>query len=156
MNYKTTQCNKKQKRLHRVLMESKIGRKLDKNEIVHHKDGDKTNNIIENLELMTRGEHLRIHPEIKEAATLAKQKYIIDYDLLFGMYVNQDMTANQISVLLNVPLYSVNSFIWKNKIKHKKEHILCCVCGDKARYKKDQLCSKCYHKIYFQRRKNEI
>lgn len=47
--------------LHRVLMENKIGRLLRPDEDVHHADGNKTNNVIENLELLERAEHARRH-----------------------------------------------------------------------------------------------
>ncbi len=46
---------------HRYIMEQYIGRKLKPEEIVHHIDGDKTNNEISNLKIMTRGEHSRLH-----------------------------------------------------------------------------------------------
>lgn len=46
---------------HRYLMEAKLGRKLMPNEIVHHRDGDKHNNALDNLELTSRPEHVRIH-----------------------------------------------------------------------------------------------
>lgn len=42
---------------HRLLMENYLGRKLKSNEIVHHKDHDKLNNSISNLEITTRTEH---------------------------------------------------------------------------------------------------
>jgi len=45
---------------HRIVMEKKLGRYLDKKEIVHHKDGDKENNNVDNLELCeSRGKHSR-------------------------------------------------------------------------------------------------
>lgn len=34
---------------HRLIMEKCLGRKLLRNEIVHHKDGDKSNNNLKNL-----------------------------------------------------------------------------------------------------------
>lgn len=46
---------------HRLIMEDKLGRFLDKKEIVHHIDGDKLNNSPENLELHTRESHLMEH-----------------------------------------------------------------------------------------------
>jgi hypothetical protein len=36
---------------HRVVMEKKLGRSLKKGESVHHKDGNRTNNDPDNLEL---------------------------------------------------------------------------------------------------------
>jgi hypothetical protein len=46
---------------HRAIVERKIGRRLDRNEHVHHKNGDTLDNRIENLELLTHSEHSRRH-----------------------------------------------------------------------------------------------
>ncbi len=46
---------------HSVIMERHIGRKLRKGEVVHHINGIKTDNRIENLQLMTSSEHSRLH-----------------------------------------------------------------------------------------------
>jgi hypothetical protein len=32
--------------------------------VIHHKDGDKTNNSMDNLELMTQSEHTRFHDSL--------------------------------------------------------------------------------------------
>ena len=45
----------------RILMEQKLGRPLEPNEDVHHIDGNKNNNNIDNLEIIKHGEHQRIH-----------------------------------------------------------------------------------------------
>jgi len=46
---------------HRKIMEKHIERRLRSDEIVHHIDGNRHNNDISNLEILTRAEHARLH-----------------------------------------------------------------------------------------------
>jgi len=54
---------------HRLVLENTLGRKLLKREIVHHADGNPTNNRLSNLILLSPETHVRIHclgkPNIK-------------------------------------------------------------------------------------------
>ena len=58
---------------HRYLMEQFLERKLDKDEIVHHKDNNTLNNNMENLIILTRYEHAKLHltPDICRMGGLA-------------------------------------------------------------------------------------
>lgn len=46
---------------HRFRMIRHLGRDLYPDEVVHHKDRNKTNNSLDNLQLMTSSEHTRLH-----------------------------------------------------------------------------------------------
>ncbi len=46
---------------HRVKATKKIGRPLRSNEVVHHIDGNKRNNRMSNLQVMTRSQHYKLH-----------------------------------------------------------------------------------------------
>lgn len=49
---------------HRYVMEQNLGRKLNKEEIIHHKNGKKDDNTIENLMIVNKHNHLTIHSKI--------------------------------------------------------------------------------------------
>jgi hypothetical protein len=62
--YMTERIDGKRLYQHRYVMEQHIGRELKKDEVVHHKDGNRLNNDISNLELMTAKEHGIHHAKI--------------------------------------------------------------------------------------------
>jgi len=77
-NYRGQKVNGKKVDVHRHLMETIIGRPLQPNEVVHHKDGNKLNNAPENLMIMTRSEHTKLHmrdlPNLHTQTTADKRR----------------------------------------------------------------------------------
>lgn len=72
--YKAIKVNGIKRDEHRYIMEQHIGRKLSRNEVVHHKNGDKRDNSIENLEIMSLSEHTKKHQMGKVRSEKTKQK----------------------------------------------------------------------------------
>lgn len=46
---------------HRFIAEKSLGRPLKENEVVHHLDGDRANNRVENLLVLESGQHTKLH-----------------------------------------------------------------------------------------------
>lgn len=56
-DYKKMTIDGKQYKTHRVMMEKHLGRPLEPNEVVHHKDEDRYHNEVGNLEVMLKRPH---------------------------------------------------------------------------------------------------
>ena len=59
--YVTENGKRRARREHRVVVEQSIGRRLEPWEVVHHKDGNPSNNAIDNLEVVEFGAHTAEH-----------------------------------------------------------------------------------------------
>lgn len=66
---------------HRLLLELQLGRRLNKGEIVHHVDGDKTNNSLSNL-LLCSGDfdHRKVHGQLERVAMSLVRDGAIKFD----------------------------------------------------------------------------
>lgn len=64
VRYRELWVKGKLEKVHRLVMEKHLGRKLRHDEVVHHIDGNGLNNSIENLQVMKRGEHSRLHADV--------------------------------------------------------------------------------------------
>lgn len=77
---------KKYKLEHRLIMENKLGRKLNKHEVVHHIDNNIKNNAIENLWLTDHANHRRSHLSLSKAAWEAVRHGSIVFNHETGTY----------------------------------------------------------------------
>jgi hypothetical protein len=67
--------------VHRRIMERALGRRLRTDEHVHHKNGNKKDNRLENLELMTASEHHRLHARLNRRRSDGR---MVTYEALTG------------------------------------------------------------------------
>lgn len=73
-------------REHVFVMECELKRSLEKNEVVHHIDGDKTNNNLDNLYLTTVAEHNKLHAESESIVFELVKMGLVKFDRNIGRY----------------------------------------------------------------------
>lgn len=73
-------------REHIYIIQEKLGRQLDKNEVIHHIDGDKTNNNLNNLDLCTIQEHNNCHAKSEKIVFELYSKGLVGYDNINKLY----------------------------------------------------------------------
>ncbi|KKN90823.1 hypothetical protein LCGC14_0224060 [marine sediment metagenome] len=71
---------------HHLIMEKKIGRYILKGEEVHHINGDKLNNNIDNLFLSTKREHAALHQQLQCIGKELYKRGIIGFNNKIGQY----------------------------------------------------------------------
>ena len=95
-------------REHILVVEKEIGRFLNKGEVVHHIDGNKLNNNIENLKLMSDYEHRKLHS--------SKPRKQIDLDLVVNL-LKEGYTMPQVADKVGMEVSGLRKRLKKENIQ---------------------------------------
>jgi len=110
-------------RLHTYLAENYlIHRKLYHNEVVHHKDINPLNNQLDNLQVMTRSEHMKLHkPSLGYKITEEQRKHLSD---AHKGYKVKDATKAKLKLIMQNRVITWQDKITLAKTKVHKEDIV--------------------------------
>ena len=128
--YKNNKPEKKQ--IHNLLFETFNNYILKEDECIHHIDFVKKNNFLENLQVMTKGEHNKIHKTgeknywfgskragEKSGSHKLKNQDVLDIRKTLELKL---YTQKQLSWMYDISITTIsnikNNRIWKNLIKH--------------------------------------
>lgn len=81
--------------VHRMVMEEHLGRKLDDSEIVHHIDGDNTNNNVDNLYICSKGKHSELHLNLIKLIKPLISVGIVKFNMEKGEYYIGDKNVRR-------------------------------------------------------------
>lgn len=79
--YVQVRINGKYYREHRIIIEELTGENLSSDDVVHHKNKNKSDNRIDNLEVMTNSDHTSLHARAGEVGFRLLQKKGIKWNL---------------------------------------------------------------------------
>ena len=145
---------------HRFIMENKIGRKLTSSEHIHHINGNKSDNRIENLEIISNGDHKRFHQHQRFAKYYAG-RWSENFDACIICGLTEKVHAKQgicfrcydkeyhkkINLKKGHAPKEIRDKFWGYTWKTKQFFTKCVICGSS---KKPMLamgkCAKCYEK----------
>lgn len=102
---------------HRLIMEEYLGRKLSRNEVVHHINGNKKDNRIVNLEVMNLSEHSRKEMKGNTHSPVKKHKGELFLCPGCNLYLpRKSFNKNKNSYFkIETRCKKCRSIIWKNR-----------------------------------------
>jgi len=117
--YKKSKINGKLIDTHRKIMQEKLHRTLTRHEVVHHINGIRSDNRIENLEVMSLSEHSRLHMKNVYIGENNNSAVLTEYDVVdIKRRLAEGMSAYKISKLYPVHHKTIwdiqKGYTWKH------------------------------------------
>lgn len=78
---------------HRVIAMQVLGRKLSSNEVVHHIDFNTKNNSLDNLIVMSKRDHCRLHAVLRLNGAVARERANVNEEDCWNSLIAQETTA---------------------------------------------------------------